>query len=261
VTALGRAHRRLDRGRLHGGGFRVAQARPAPSPEHAGTQIYCRAARRSRSSSTRAARNSDAGARRQFSLHHTHLAHNSRPKPLRRPAHRSRPQLHPDSCALHQPHTTDRDAGGGAPTAAGNFDDEPRPRVDFGAAERAVHADAVARFRASMPSRRAATRRRRDREIGRGLDFGPFARRLLPPRLHPGITQKVAPNESRRAPNSITTEARIYDAFFVTSRSLTFRGRSRRRPEASNRPSGRSDSSTGLVRVHSGIAHGHREQR
>jgi hypothetical protein len=31
----------------------------------------------------------------------------------------------------------------------GHFDDEPRPRVDFGAAERAVHADAVARFRAS----------------------------------------------------------------------------------------------------------------
>jgi len=31
----------------------------------------------------------------------------------------------------------------------GHFDDEPRPRVDVGAAERAVHADAVVRFRAS----------------------------------------------------------------------------------------------------------------
>src|SRR5204863_8642665 len=31
----------------------------------------------------------------------------------------------------------------------GHFDDEPRPRVDVGAAERTVHADAVARFRAS----------------------------------------------------------------------------------------------------------------
>jgi hypothetical protein len=31
----------------------------------------------------------------------------------------------------------------------GHFDDEPRPRVDFGEAERAAHADAVARFRAS----------------------------------------------------------------------------------------------------------------
>ena len=29
----------------------------------------------------------------------------------------------------------------------GNFDDEPRPRADSGAAERAVHAAAVARFR------------------------------------------------------------------------------------------------------------------
>src|SRR5436305_1168052 len=31
----------------------------------------------------------------------------------------------------------------------GHFDDEPRPRVDVGAAERTVHADAVARFRDS----------------------------------------------------------------------------------------------------------------
>jgi non-haem Fe2+, alpha-ketoglutarate-dependent halogenase len=31
----------------------------------------------------------------------------------------------------------------------GYFDDEPRPKVDFGAAERAAHVDAVARFRAS----------------------------------------------------------------------------------------------------------------
>ena len=30
----------------------------------------------------------------------------------------------------------------------GRFDDEPRPRVDYGEAERAAHADAVARFRA-----------------------------------------------------------------------------------------------------------------
>jgi non-haem Fe2+, alpha-ketoglutarate-dependent halogenase len=33
--------------------------------------------------------------------------------------------------------------------AHGNFDDEPRPQVDFGDAERTAHADAVARFRAS----------------------------------------------------------------------------------------------------------------
>jgi len=60
----------------------------------------------------------------QFSLHHTLLVHNSRPNL-----------------------SADRRIGLGL--SYGHFDDEPRPRVDFGAAERAVHADAVARFRAS----------------------------------------------------------------------------------------------------------------
>ena len=84
----------------------------------------------------------------QFSLHHTHLVHNSRPNLSadRRiglglsyiPANArctSRTRL---TAMLVR--GTDR---------YGHFDDEPRPRVDFGAAERAVHADAVARFRAS----------------------------------------------------------------------------------------------------------------
>jgi len=84
----------------------------------------------------------------QFSLHHTHLMHNSRPNL-----------------------TDDRRIGLGIsyiPTLVRctsktrltamlvrgtdlhrNFDDEPRPRVDFGDAERTAHADAVARFRAS----------------------------------------------------------------------------------------------------------------
>jgi len=84
----------------------------------------------------------------QFSLHHTHMVHNSRPNL-----------------------TDDRRIGLGIsyiPTEVrctsktrltamlvrgtdryGNFDDEPRPQVDFGDAERAAHADAVARFRAS----------------------------------------------------------------------------------------------------------------
>jgi non-haem Fe2+, alpha-ketoglutarate-dependent halogenase len=84
----------------------------------------------------------------QFSLHHTHLIHNSRPN-----------------------HSADRRIGLGisyVPTNVrctsrtrvtamlvrgtdryGHFDDEPRPRVDFGVEEQAVHADAVARFRAS----------------------------------------------------------------------------------------------------------------
>jgi non-heme Fe2+,alpha-ketoglutarate-dependent halogenase len=83
----------------------------------------------------------------QFSLHHTHLVHNSRPM------------------------TDDRRIGLGIsyiPTLVrctsktrltamlvrgtdlhGNFDDAPRPRIDFGYAERTAHADAVGRFRAS----------------------------------------------------------------------------------------------------------------
>ena len=84
----------------------------------------------------------------QFSLHHTYLVHNSRPN-----------------------HSADRRIGFGIsyiPTNVrctsrtrvtamlvrgtdryGHFDDEPRPRVDFGVEEQAVHADAVTRFRAS----------------------------------------------------------------------------------------------------------------
>ncbi len=83
----------------------------------------------------------------QMSLHHTHLIH------------RSGPNL-----------SNDRRIGFGIsyiPTSAtcrasvrqaamlvrgidryGHFDDEPRPQVDYGAAERAVHAEAVARYRA-----------------------------------------------------------------------------------------------------------------
>ena len=84
----------------------------------------------------------------EFSLHHTLLVHNSRPNLSadRRiglglsyiPTHvrcSSRTRL---TAMLVR--GTDRH---------GHFDDEPRPRVDFGAAERAVHCDAVARFRAS----------------------------------------------------------------------------------------------------------------
>jgi non-heme Fe2+,alpha-ketoglutarate-dependent halogenase len=82
----------------------------------------------------------------QFSLHHTHLVHNSRPN-----------------------RSTDRRVGLGIsyiPTYArctapsrvtamlvrgrdihNNFDDEPRPSVEAGPAERAFHAEAVAAFR------------------------------------------------------------------------------------------------------------------
>ena len=84
----------------------------------------------------------------QFSLHHTHLVHNSRPN------------LSADrriGLGLSYIPTNVRCTSRTRLTAMlvrgtdryGHFDDEPRPRVDVGAAERAVHADAVARFRAS----------------------------------------------------------------------------------------------------------------
>src|SRR5439155_22490980 len=119
------------------------------------------------------------------SLHHTHLVHTSRPN------------LSADrriGLGLSYIPTNLRCTSRTRLTAMlvrgtdryGHFDDEPRPRVDVGAAERTVHADAVARFRASNASRRTATRRRCDRELGRDLDFVPFARRLL----RPGFTQE-----------------------------------------------------------------------
>jgi hypothetical protein len=37
----------------------------------------------------------------------------------------------------------------------------------------------------------------------------------LSPRLHPGITQEVAPNESQRSPKPLTSQALIYGALFV----------------------------------------------
>jgi ectoine hydroxylase-related dioxygenase (phytanoyl-CoA dioxygenase family) len=84
----------------------------------------------------------------QFSLHHTYLVHNSRPN---RSADRR------IGLGLSYIPTRVRCTSRTRLTAMlvrgtdpyGHFDDEPRPRVEFGAAEQAAHADAVARFRAS----------------------------------------------------------------------------------------------------------------
>ena len=84
----------------------------------------------------------------QFSLHHTHLVHNSRPN------------LSADrriGLGISYVPTGVRCTSRTRVTAMlvrgsdrhGHFDDEPRPRVDFGVAEQAAHADAVVRFRAS----------------------------------------------------------------------------------------------------------------
>jgi ectoine hydroxylase-related dioxygenase (phytanoyl-CoA dioxygenase family) len=84
----------------------------------------------------------------QMSLHHTHLVHRSGPNhsPHRRvglgisyiPTHVR---------CLSQTRLTAMLVRGVDPY--GHFDDEPRPQTDYGAAERAFHAEAVARFRES----------------------------------------------------------------------------------------------------------------
>jgi ectoine hydroxylase-related dioxygenase (phytanoyl-CoA dioxygenase family) len=82
----------------------------------------------------------------QMSLHHTHLVHRSGPNQTshRRiglgisyiPTHaRCRCETRLSAMLVRG---VDR---------YGNFDDEPRPEVDYGPAERAFHAEAVARFR------------------------------------------------------------------------------------------------------------------
>jgi non-heme Fe2+,alpha-ketoglutarate-dependent halogenase len=84
----------------------------------------------------------------QFSLHHTHLVHNSRPNLS---ADR-RIGLGISYVPTHVRCTSSTRLTAMLVRGAdryGHFDDEPRPQVDFGEAERAAHADAVARFRAS----------------------------------------------------------------------------------------------------------------
>jgi hypothetical protein len=84
----------------------------------------------------------------QFSLHHTLLVHNSRP---------NNSEDRRIGLGLSYIPTHVRCASATRLSAMlvrgvdryGHFDDEPRPTVDFGPAERAFHAEAVARFRAS----------------------------------------------------------------------------------------------------------------
>src|SRR5712671_2400244 len=82
----------------------------------------------------------------QMSLHHTHLVHRSGPN---RTDHR-RIGLGISYIPTHvRCHCRTRLSAmlvRGA-DRYGHFDDEKRPRTDYGAAERAVHAEAVARFR------------------------------------------------------------------------------------------------------------------
>ena len=83
----------------------------------------------------------------QFSLHHTHLVHNSRPNR----SHDRRIGL-----GISYIPTSAQCTSRNRVTAMlvrgedryGHFDDERRPTAEAGPAERAFHAEAVARFRA-----------------------------------------------------------------------------------------------------------------
>src|SRR5262249_34510881 len=84
----------------------------------------------------------------QVSLQHTHLIHNSRPNlSAARRIGLGISYIPTDVRCSSTTRLTAMLVRGA--DRYGHFDDEPRPRVDFGSAERAAHADAVARFRAS----------------------------------------------------------------------------------------------------------------
>jgi non-haem Fe2+, alpha-ketoglutarate-dependent halogenase len=84
----------------------------------------------------------------QFSLHHTHLVHNSRPNMSG--DRRIGPGISyiPTDVRCTSETRLSAMLVRGVDTY-GHFDDETRPQTDFGDAERAVHAEAVARYRAS----------------------------------------------------------------------------------------------------------------
>jgi hypothetical protein len=82
----------------------------------------------------------------QMSLHHTHLVHRSGPNLSDRRRVGLGISYIPASarCRCRTRLTAMLVRGD---DRWGHFDDEPRPKVDYGAAERAAHAEAVARFR------------------------------------------------------------------------------------------------------------------
>src|SRR5262249_59500194 len=84
----------------------------------------------------------------QFSLQHPHPVHNSRPtRSVDRRVALGLSYIPVSVRCTSRTRLTAMLVRG--TDSYGHFDDEPRPRVDFGAAEQAAHADAVARFRAS----------------------------------------------------------------------------------------------------------------
>ena len=83
----------------------------------------------------------------QFSLHHTHLVHNSRPNRSRHRRIGLGISYIPTWARCTSPVRVSAMLVRGE-DKFGNFDDERRPLEDAGPAERADHAEAVARFRA-----------------------------------------------------------------------------------------------------------------
>ena len=83
----------------------------------------------------------------QFSLHHTHLVHNSRPNRSRHRRVGLGISYIPTWAHCTSPKRVTAMLVRGE-DKHGNFDDEPRPLQEAGASERAFHAEAVARFRA-----------------------------------------------------------------------------------------------------------------
>jgi hypothetical protein len=82
----------------------------------------------------------------QMSLHHTHLVHRSGPNQSNDRRIGLGISYIPTSVRCRCDTRLSAMLVRGTDTY-GHFDDEPRPRVDYGASERAFHAEAVARFR------------------------------------------------------------------------------------------------------------------
>ena len=82
----------------------------------------------------------------QFSLHHTHLVHNSRPNMSNDRRIGLGISYIPTEVRCISPTRLAGRLVRGV-DRYGHFDDEPRPTIDFGDAERAYHAEAVRRFR------------------------------------------------------------------------------------------------------------------
>ena len=119
----------------------------------------------------------------QFSLHHTHLVHNSRPN--RSTDRRIGLGISYIPTSAHCTSATRGQRHAGARRGRyGNFDDERRPAQDAGPEERAFHAEAVDRFRKMNTEQTPTTKLRSSR--GRNAhDQAAVSRPVTPIRRSP----------------------------------------------------------------------------